>query len=71
MVVRSAQKGLDDVQRIREAMEGHKPVVSASQQELIIKQANIIGEDGAAMVENIEDAAANTSDSCCPQTSSR
>jgi hypothetical protein len=61
MVVRSAQKGLDDVQRIREAMEGNRPVVLASQRELIIKQANIIGEDGAAMVADIEEAAANAS----------
>jgi hypothetical protein len=66
MVVRSAQKGLDDVQRIREAMEGNKPVVSASQRELIIKQANIIGEDGAAMVEDIEEAATNASDKMLP-----
>jgi hypothetical protein len=41
-------------------MEGRKPVVTDSQRELIIKQANIIGEDGAAMVEDIEDAAAST-----------
>ncbi len=41
-------------------MEGPKPVVTDSQRELIIKQANIIGEDGAAMVEDIEDAAAST-----------
>jgi hypothetical protein len=60
MVVRSAQKGLDDVQRIREAMEGRKPVITDGQRELIIKQADIIGEDGAAMVEDIEDAVANT-----------
>jgi hypothetical protein len=66
MVVRSAQKGLDDVQRIREAMEGQKPVVSASQRELIIKQANIIGEDGAAMVEDIKEAAANISGKMLP-----
>ncbi len=59
MVVRSAQKGLDDVQRIREAMEGSKPVVTASQRELIIKQANIVGEDGVGMVEDIEEAAVN------------
>jgi hypothetical protein len=59
MVVRSAQKGRDDIQRIRDAMEGRKPVVTDFQQELIIKQANIIGEDGAAMVEDIEDAAAS------------
>ncbi len=41
-------------------MEGHKPVVTDSQRELIINQANIIGEDGKAMVEDIEDAAAST-----------
>ncbi len=41
-------------------MEGRKPVVTDSQRELIIKQANIIGEDGVAMVEDIEDAAAST-----------
>jgi hypothetical protein len=60
MVVRSAQKGRDDIQRIRDAMEGRKPVVTDFQRELITKQAKIIGEDGAAMVEDIEDAAAST-----------
>jgi hypothetical protein len=58
MVIRSAQKDMSDVQRIREAMEGSRPVVTAGQQELIIQQANIIGEDGAGMVEDIEEAAA-------------
>jgi hypothetical protein len=66
MVVRSAQKGMDDVQRIREAMEGNKPVVTASQRELIIRQANIIGEDGAAMVEDIEEAVASAPDKMMP-----
>jgi hypothetical protein len=60
MVVRSAQKGQDDIQRIWDAMEGHKPVVTDSQRELIIKQANIIGEDGVAIVEDIKDAAVST-----------
>ncbi len=60
MVVRSAQKNTDDIQRIREAMEGHRPVIPDGQRELIIKQVNIIGEDGAAMVEDIKDAAAST-----------
>jgi hypothetical protein len=59
MVVRSAQKELGDVQRIREAMEGNRPVVTAGQRELIIQQANITGEDRAGMVEDIEEAAAN------------
>jgi hypothetical protein len=35
MVVRSAQKELGDVQRIREAMEANRPVVTTSQRELI------------------------------------
>ncbi len=34
-------------------MEGGKPVVSDFLKELIIKQANMIGEDGRAMVEDI------------------
>ena len=54
MVVRSAQKEMGDVQRIREAMEGNKPVVTTGQRELIIRQASITGEDGAGMVEEID-----------------
>ncbi len=46
MVVRSAQKGQDDIQRIRVAMENSKPVITEFQQELIVKQANVIGEVG-------------------------
>jgi hypothetical protein len=57
MVVRSGQKGNPEIQRIRDAMEGNKPVVSDSMRELIIKQAGAIGEDGIAMVEDIESAA--------------
>jgi hypothetical protein len=60
MVVRSAQKGRDDIQRIRDAMESRKPVITDYQRELIVKQANIIGEDGVAMVQDIEDAALET-----------
>jgi hypothetical protein len=58
MVVRSAQKGHPDIQKIRDAMEGGKPVVSDFMKDLIIKQAGMIGEDGAAMVEIIERTAA-------------
>jgi hypothetical protein len=57
MVVRSAQKGQDDIQRIRVAMENGKPVITEFQQELIIKHANILGEYGRAMIHDIEDAA--------------
>jgi hypothetical protein len=60
MVVRSAQKGRDDIQKIRDAMEGRKPVITDHQRELIIKQANVIGEDGIAMIQDIEDAALST-----------
>jgi hypothetical protein len=60
MVVRSAQKGRDDIQRIRDAMEGRKPVIADHQRELIVKQADIIGEDGIAMIQDIEDTALNT-----------
>jgi hypothetical protein len=60
MVVRSAQKGRDDIQRIRDAMEGRKPVIADHQRELIVKQADIIGEDRLAMIQDIEDAALNT-----------
>jgi hypothetical protein len=66
MVLRSAQKNLDDIQRIRDSMEGHKPVIPDGQRELIIKQANIIGEDGAAIVGDIEDAAASTTTKMLP-----
>jgi hypothetical protein len=66
MVVRSAQKGRDDIQRIRDAMEGRKTVITDSQRELIIKQANIIGEDGVAIVEDIEDAAVSTTSKLLP-----
>jgi hypothetical protein len=60
MVVRSAQKGRDDIQRIRDAMENRRPVISDFQRELIVKQANVIGEDGEAMIQDIENAALET-----------
>jgi hypothetical protein len=60
MVVRSAQKGRDDIQRIRDAMESRRPVITDHQRELIVKQANVIGEDGEAMIQDIENAALGT-----------
>ncbi len=47
-------------------MEGRKPVIADFQRELIVKQANIIGEDGLAMVQDIEDAALNTTTKLLP-----
>ncbi len=41
-------------------MEGRKPVIADHQRELIIKQADIIGEDRVAMIQDIEDAALDT-----------
>jgi hypothetical protein len=60
MVVRSAQKGRDDIQKIRDAMDSRKPVITDNQRELIVKQANIIGEDGEAMIQDIENEALKT-----------
>jgi hypothetical protein len=57
MVVRSAQKNMDDVQKIWAAIEGNKPVITVAQQELIVKYADVIGEDGKAMIEVIEEEA--------------
>jgi len=47
-------------------MENKKQVITASQRELILKQASITGEDGAGMIEEIEEAAANTVDKMLP-----
>ncbi len=41
-------------------MEGRKPVINDHQRELIIQQANVIGEDGVAMIQDIEEAALST-----------
>ncbi len=41
-------------------MENRKPVIHDAQRELIIKKADIIGEDGVAMIQDIEDAALKT-----------
>ncbi len=38
-------------------MEGNRPVITGPQQELIIKYADILGEDGKAMIEVIEEEA--------------
>ncbi len=52
-----AQKNMDNVQKIRAAMESSKPVITVAQQELIIMYADIIGKDGKAMIEVIEEEA--------------
>jgi hypothetical protein len=66
MVLRSGQKSNQEIQQIRDAMEGGHPVVHDSVRELIVKQANAIGEDGIAMAEDIENAAACAADKPLP-----
>ncbi len=56
-LVRSGQKNLDEIQRIRVALEGSRPVITGTQQELINKYAGVLGEDGKAMIEAIEEEA--------------
>ncbi len=41
-------------------MENRKPVITDYQRELIVKQANVIGEDGEAMIQDVENAALET-----------
>jgi hypothetical protein len=51
---------LDEIQRIRVAMEGGSSVVTGTQQELIGKYAAIVGEDGKAIIQDIEEDAGKT-----------
>jgi hypothetical protein len=53
-LIRSGQKGLDEIQRIRAAMEGGSPVITGTQQELIKKYAALLGEDGDAIIQDIQ-----------------
>jgi hypothetical protein len=45
-LMQSGQKGLDEIQGIRAAMEGGNPVITEAQQELIKRNAALLGEDG-------------------------
>jgi hypothetical protein len=56
-LIRSGQKNLDEIQRIRVALEGSSSVVTGAQRELIDKYAALLGEDGKAMIEDIEEEA--------------
>jgi hypothetical protein len=53
-LMRSGQKNLEEIQRIRVAMEGKSPVVTGAQRELIGKYATLVGEDGEAIIQDIE-----------------
>jgi hypothetical protein len=59
-LIRSGQKNLDDIQRIRAFMEGGSPVVTGAQQDLIEKYAALLGENGKAIIQDIEKEAGKT-----------
>ncbi len=48
---------MDEIQRIRVALEGSGPIITGTQRELIDKYAAILGKDGKAMIEAIEEEA--------------
>jgi hypothetical protein len=56
-LIRSGHKNLDEIQRIRVALEGSGLVITGTQRELIDKYAAILGEDRKAMIEAIEEEA--------------
>jgi hypothetical protein len=56
-LIQSGQKNLDEIQRIRVALEVNSSVVTGAQRELINKYAALLGEDGKAMIEDIEEEA--------------
>jgi hypothetical protein len=53
-LMRSGQKGLDEIQRNREAMEGGKSVITEAQQELIRRSAALLGEYGNGIIQDIQ-----------------
>jgi hypothetical protein len=56
-LIRSGHKNLDEIQRIRASLEGSNPVVTGAQGELIGKYVALLGEDGEAMIQDIEEEA--------------
>jgi hypothetical protein len=59
-VIQSDQKGMEEVQRIREALAGGKPVLSEDQVDLIREQTTFLGEDGEAVMREIQEDAMKT-----------
>jgi hypothetical protein len=57
-IVRSDQKGMEEVQRIREALAWGRSVFTEVQQDLIRQQSNLLGEDGVAVMRAIQEDAA-------------
>jgi hypothetical protein len=54
-LVRSDQKGMEEVQRIWEALAGGRPVLSEDQMDLIRQQTIFLGEDGDAIMRIIQE----------------
>jgi hypothetical protein len=58
IVLRSEQKNMDEVQRVREAILKGESVFTSSQAEFIKHHAAILGEDGKAAMGKIQQKAA-------------
>jgi hypothetical protein len=80
-LMRSGQKGLDGIQRIRAAMEGGNPVITEAQQRLIERNAALLGEDGNTIIQDVQAEAEKTGslpadifkliESCCQDLNKR
>jgi hypothetical protein len=53
-LVRSDQKGLDEIQRIQAAMTDGCPILMEAQRELIQRHTALLGEDGEAIIQDIQ-----------------
>jgi hypothetical protein len=59
-IVRSDQKNVEEVQRVREALAEGRPVLTEAQEELIRQQSTLLGEDGDAVMRAIQEDAVTT-----------
>jgi hypothetical protein len=63
-IVRSDQKGMEEVQRIREAPAGGRPVLTEAKEGPIRQQSTLLGEDGDAVMRAIQEDAVSAG--CLP-----
>ncbi len=56
-LIRSGPEGQEVIQKIRAAQEGGNPVIPEPLQQLIRKQAAVLGEDGDAIIQDIQEEA--------------
>ncbi len=56
-LVRSDQKGMEEVQRIRAALAESRPVITEAKKDLIEQQMALLGEDGDAIIRGIQEEA--------------